>query len=167
MMKCAYICIDNYCIYMNIETSLDINKKINPEKAAIINLLYTSNKIFDEMNAITKEFDLSIQQFNVLRILNGAKEKTVNLNYIQSRMIHKMSNTTRLVDKLVERELVSREICKENRRKIEVKISQKGEKFLSKINNIVDTKEQEFCKNLDINEIEEIQRLLNKLRTNE
>jgi DNA-binding MarR family transcriptional regulator len=152
---------------MNIETLLDINKKINPEKAAIINLLYTSNKIFDEMNAITKQFDLSIQQFNVLRILNGAKEKTVNLNYIQSRMIHKMSNTTRLVDKLVERELVSREICKENRRKIEVKISQKGEKFLSKINNIVDTKEQEFCKNLDINEIEELQRLLNKLRTNE
>ncbi|MDR9401740.1 MAG: MarR family transcriptional regulator [Psychroflexus sp.] len=152
---------------MNIETLLDINKKINPEKAAIINLLYTSNKIFDEMNAITKQFDLSIQQFNVLRILNGAKEKTVNLNYIQSRMIHKMSNTTRLVDKLVERELVSRGICKENRRKVEVKISQKGEKFLSKINNIVDTKEQEFCKNLDINEIEEIQRLLNKLRTNE
>lgn len=152
---------------MNIEKSLDINKEIKPEKAAIINLLYTSNKIFDQMNAITKDFDVSIQQFNVLRILNGAKEKTVNLNYIQSRMIHKMSNTTRLIDKLVERELVSREICKENRRKIEVKISQKGEKFLSKINNIVDTKEQEFCKNLDINEIEELQRLLNKLRTNE
>jgi len=81
------------------------------------------------MNAVTKDFDVSIQQFNVLRILNGAKENTVNLNYIQSRMIHKMSNTTRLIDKLVDKGLVSREICKENRRKIEVKISQKGKNF--------------------------------------
>jgi hypothetical protein len=55
---------------MKIEKSLDINKEIKPEKAAIINLLYTSNRIFEEMNNITKDFDVSIQQFNVLQILN-------------------------------------------------------------------------------------------------
>ena len=152
---------------MNIERSLDINKKIDPEKAAIINLLYTSNRLFEEMNAVTKDFDVSIQQFNVLRILNGAKENTVNLNYIQSRMIHKMSNTTRLIDKLVDKCLVSREICKENRRKIEVKISQKGKELLTKINNIVDAKEKELCSDLDDKELNELQRLLNKLNTHE
>ena len=152
---------------MNIKSSLDINKKIDSEKAAIISLLYTSNRIFEEMNAVTKDFDVSIQQFNVLRILNGAKENTVNLNYIQSRMIHKMSNTTRLIDKLVDKGLVSREICEENRRKIEVKISQKGKELLTKINNIVDVKEKELCSDLDDKELNELQRLLNKLNTHE
>jgi len=152
---------------MSIKRSLDINKKIDYEKAAIISLLYTSNKIFEEMNAVTKDFDVSIQQFNVLRILNGAKKNAVNMNYVQSRMIHKMSNTTRLIDKLVNKGLVSRDICKENRRKIDVKISQKGKNLLTKINNIVDSKEKELCSEFNNKELNELQRLLNKLNTHE
>mgnify|MGYP006430951525 FL=1 len=152
---------------MDINEVLHIKKEIALEKAAIINLLYTSNLIFDEMNAITKQFDISIQQFNVLRILNGANESKVNMNYIQNRMIHKMSNTTRLIDKLTDKELVERNVCYNNRRKIEVKISQKGISLLNEINNLVDNKEKSICQNLNNEELLAFNHTLNKLRTNE
>lgn len=151
---------------MNINEVLNIKKEMAPEKEAIINLLYTSNLIFEDMNAITKEFGISIQQFNVLRILNGAENDTVNMNYIQKRMIHKMSNTTRIIDKLVDKELVIRKFCPDNRRKREVKISQKGILLLNRINNLVDEKEKAICQNLSADELVEIDKILNKLRTN-
>jgi len=152
---------------MKIEEVLHINKEIAQEKAAIINLLYTSNLIFEEMNTITKQFDISIQQFNVLRILKGADDTKVNMSYIQKRMIHKMSNTTRLIDKLHDKDLVERNVCSNNRRKIEVKISQKGSLLLSKINNLVNQKEQLICQHLNTDELNAFNKTLNKLRTNE
>ena len=152
---------------MKIDEVLHIKKEIAPEKAAMINLLYTSNLIFDEMNAITKQFDISIQQFNVLRILHGANKSKVNMNYIQKRMIHKMSNTTRLIDKLTDKELVERNVCNDNRRKIEVKISQKGVLLLDEINILVDQKEKSICHNLNNDELLAFNNILNKLRKNE
>ena len=151
---------------MEINEVLDIKNKIAPEKAAIINLLYTSNLIFDDMNAITKQFDISIQQFNVLRILYGADHSPIHMNYIQKRMIHKMSNTSRIIDKLVDKKLVNRNVCDDNRRKIEIKISDEGVTLLHKMNNLIDDKEKSTCSSLTDEELKQLNYILDKLRTN-
>mgnify|MGYP006430207583 CR=1 FL=1 len=152
---------------MSINRTLDIKSDIADEKIAVINLLYTSNLLFDDMNSITKKFGVSIQQFNVLRILNGAEDSPVNMNYIQERMIHKMSNTSRIIDKLVDKELANRKVCDNNRRKIEIKIGDKGVLLLNKISNLIDEKEKSVCSHLNSEELKQLNQILDKLRTNE
>jgi DNA-binding MarR family transcriptional regulator len=96
---------------------------------------------------------LSIQQFNVLRILRGFQEKPASLQYITSRMIHKTSNTTRIVDRLLEKKLVDRKPCVENRRMVEINITQAGLKLLTTIDPVIDKKENEVANRLSEKEL--------------
>ena len=99
----------------------------------------------DEISCALHPYGLSIQQFNVLRILRGCKEKPVSLQYITSRMIHKTSNTTRIVDRLLEKKLVERKPCAENRRMVEINITKVGLKVLTSIDPVIDKKESEVA----------------------
>ncbi|MFP9100559.1 MarR family winged helix-turn-helix transcriptional regulator [Flavobacterium sp. RHBU_24] len=134
-------------------------------KQAMFNLMYTSNLISEKVQEVMKGYDLSQEQFNVLRILRGQKGKPANMHIIQERMIAKTSNTTRLVDKLLLKDLVSRSVCPGNRRKMEVKITQKGLDLLSELDPVVEASEQAFTQNLDDNEIQQLIALLEKYRT--
>jgi len=95
-------------------------------KNTVVGLLKAGNKAEEYLSNTLKPYEISLQQFNVLRILRGRKGKAANLFTIQLRMIHKMSNTSRLIDKLIEKKLVERKICSHNRRKIEVFITKIG-----------------------------------------
>ena len=97
--------------------------------------------ISDEISCALHPYGLSIQQFNVLRILRGCEEKPASLQYITSRMIHKTSNTTRIVDRLLEKKLVDRKPCAENRRMVEINITKAGLKILTTIDPVIDKKE--------------------------
>ena len=99
-------------------------------KKVIITLIKINYEINIQLMTALKPYGISIQQFNVLRILRGQKGVAANLSTVQERMINKMSNTTRLIDKLIEKSFVERIICKENRRKIELFITNKGLVFL-------------------------------------
>ena len=101
---------------------------------SILSILKTSLRINKKLNDVFKKYEISEQQFNILRILRGQRGKPSSLKTIQKRMVHLMSNTTRLVDKLILKDFVSREICKHNRRKINIFITDKGLKFLDEIN---------------------------------
>lgn len=103
---------------------------------------------------------ISIQQFNVLRILRGQKGNPSNLNTVHERMIHKMSNTTRLIDKLIDKGLVNRNVCKENRRKIELFITTEGLSLLKRVDPIVDQIEAEFVVSLSNDQHEEMMEIL-------
>ena len=149
---------------MNIETHIKTDK-ISEHKKALINIIYTGNYINEEIGHVLKPFDISIQQFNVLRILKGRNDKPASLANIQNRMVSKMSNTTRLVDKLIDKELVSRRICEHNRRKVEIVITAYGKTFLEEVNKAVEQKEEELTKHLNAEELENINVLLNQLRT--
>ena len=92
----------------------------------VISILKTGYKINDELSSLFKKFDISLPQFNVLRILRGQKGKPANLSTIQERMVHKMSNTTRLIDKLILKGYVKRNISENNRRNIEIYITNSG-----------------------------------------
>ena len=107
----------------------------------------------DEISCALHPYGLSIQQFNVLRILRGCQEKPASLQYITSQMIHKTSNTTRIVDRLLEKKLVNRKSCAENRRMVEINITQVGLKLLTTIDPVIDKKENEVASRLSKKEL--------------
>ena len=109
--------------------------------------------ISDEISCALHPYGLSIQQFNVLRILRGCEEKPASLQYITSRMIHKTSNTTRIVDRLLEKKLVDRKPCAENRRMVEINITKVGLKILTTIDPVIDKKENEVASRLSEKEL--------------
>ena len=130
---------------------------------SILSILKTSLRINKKLNDIFKKYEISEQQFNILRILRGQRGKPSSLKTIQKRMVHLMSNTTRLVDKLILKDFVSREICKHNRRKIDIFITDKGLKFLDEINPIIDKSEELMTTNLSEEEKNILTNLLNKI----
>ena len=141
-------------------------KQIEVTKNTVVGLLKASSKAEDFLAKVLKPYEISLQQFNVLRILRGRKEKPTNLSTIQKRMVHKNSNTTRLIDKLIEKFLVERKICEENRRKIELIITPKGKSILSELDLVIEIAETEILKPLDLEEQKSLRKLLNKINLN-
>ena len=149
---------------MKIEEVIKSTVIMDNSKKAILNVMYTQNIISDHFNEILKPYDLSSEQYNVLRILRGQKGNPANMFVIQERMIAKTSNTTRLVDKLLLKNFVTREVCPENRRKIEVGITQGGLDVLAELDPKVIEHEQKFAANLTSEELEQLNSLLEKFR---
>ena len=135
----------------------------NKSKSVIISLLRTNTFVVDTLSNILKPFKISLQQFNVLRILRGQKGNPSNLSTVQEKMINRMSNTTRIIDKLVKKNYVSRSICEENRRKIELFITPKGLEILGKIDLIFEKEESKLTKKLSPEEHDEILILFKKI----
>jgi len=149
---------------VSIEEDIKSTIKLQGNQKTVINLLYTSNWMKEKSKAFFKDCDLSSEQYNVLRILRGQKGKPANLCTIQERMLNKMSNTTRLIDKLIKKELVTRQNCESNRRKIEIYITKKGRVLLAELDSVVNANNLEITKNLNTNELETLNKLLDKLR---
>jgi len=148
---------------MTIEKIIQSNE-LPLSRKLIINLLITSNRLQEVITESLKPFDITLQQFNVLRILRGQKGKPANLSTIQDRMVAKMSNTTRLVDKLISKKYVHRIVCPTNRRKVEISITQEGLDFLQKIDPIITTAEEKLVSALTQKECEQLSNLLNTIR---
>ena len=149
---------------MKIEEVLKSTVPMDDSKKIILNVLYTQNVITESFNEILKPYEISGEQYNVLRILRGQKGNPANMCVIQERMLAKTSNTTRLVDKLLLKELVTREVCPENRRKIEVLITEKGLEVLKELDPKVTRHEEFFSNNLNTDEIILLNQLLEKYR---
>lgn len=133
-------------------------------KDTVISILTSGYQVNDVLSAMFKSHGISLPQFNVLRILRGRKGEAANLSTIQEQMIHKMSNTTRLIDKLIEGGYVNRFVCEKNRRKIEIFITKRGLELLKNLDLQLETKEQFLLNNLHNNEKEELMRILSKVQ---
>ncbi len=147
---------------MNVEEIIKTEKKIPLKSRTIIHFMLVNNKISEAIASSLKPYDVSQQQFNVLRILRGQNEKPANLSTLNERMISKMSNTTRLVDKLLLKGYVDRITCPSNRRKVEISITKKGKTALDKMDAAMNTAENDMLKNLSKKELEHLNQLLNK-----
>ena len=129
---------------------------------AIVNVRYTSNYLASSQNAFLSRFGLTMPQFNILHILRGAEE-SISVNTIKNRMVEKSPNTTRLMDKLIDKGLITRERCSDDRRIVFVKISEGGLKLLADIDEQFN--EEEFIpKTLSEEEAQQLSALLDKLR---
>jgi len=149
---------------MKIEDEIKSTITLDYSKKVVLNILYTQNVVTDKFNDILKPYEISSEQYNVLRILRGQKGCPANMCLIQERMLAKTSNTTRLVDKLLLKDLVTRKVCTENRRKIEVLITQKGLELLAELEPKVIQHENSFAKNLNEEELQLLNNLLEKYR---
>ncbi|WP_047545087.1 MarR family winged helix-turn-helix transcriptional regulator [Psychroserpens sp. Hel_I_66] len=133
-------------------------------RQTVINVFLANTAIKTELLAVLKPHDLSMEQFNVLRILRGQKGNPMNLQDVQERMVNKMSNTTRLIDKLILKDFVKRTECKNNRRKIEIYITKTGLDKLTELDGIVNSTEENVTSNLTSSELTELNRLLHKIQ---
>lgn len=148
---------------MKTEELLKTNH-LTDSKKLVINLMLCADKATSMINEALKPYEISMQQFNVLRILRGQKGKPANLSTIQDRMVNKMSNTTRLVDKLIKKQLVDRCICEENRRKVEILITKNGLELLQQLDPIIDNLEIDFAQHINEEELITLNEKLEKLR---
>lgn len=147
---------------MKIDDAIQ-SKFQSPQQKAIINVRFTSNYLGNIQNNFMSQYDLTMPQFNILRILRGAKD-AINVNTVKERMIEKSPNTTRLMDKLIEKGLIERVRCESDRRVVYVKISDNGLKLLDEIDR--DTDINSLIKaNLTDEEANLLSDLLDKLRT--
>jgi len=132
------------------------------QQKAVVNVRYTSNFIGQYHNNYMGQFDLSMAQFNILRILRGAKQP-ISVNNVKDRMVERSPNTTRLMDKLIEKELMERVRCDSDRRVVYVSITEEGLKLLAKID--IDMEDASiFAQNLTDAEAEQLSQLLDKMR---
>jgi DNA-binding MarR family transcriptional regulator len=115
------------------ETNIYTDPIQQARKRAIAAILTTGYWISDRLSEVLKPFGISEQQLNVLFILKKLPDQACNLCEVQSQMMHKMSNATRLVEKLRLKGMVTRQVDNENRRKVEIKITQKGLELLRKV----------------------------------
>ena len=121
---------------MKIEEEIKQEKQFADEyEKGVVNILYTSSWLYNLNATRLKEYDVTPEQFNVLRILRGSYPKPMMLNDISGRMLDKSSNATRLVEKLRQKGLVKREICPANRRQVDIIITEAGLGILTAIDN--------------------------------
>jgi len=147
---------------MNVEQIIKTEKEIPLESRTIIHFMLVNNKINEGISNAFKPYDISLQQFNVLRILRGQKGRPANLSTLNERMVTKMSNTTRLVDKLILKGFVNRIVCPSNRRKVEINITSAGKKVLKKMDSAMNKAEKSIFENISKKELEQLNRLFDK-----
>ena len=120
---------------MKIEEAIQTKGFYNEWHKASVNLIYTYNWLQEQVKTFLKGYGLTYQQFNVLRILRGAHPTPISTATIRERMLDKMSDTSRIVDRLCQKDLVVRKPCKQDKRLVDVTISDRGLKILEKIDN--------------------------------
>ncbi|QRR01042.1 MarR family winged helix-turn-helix transcriptional regulator [Dyadobacter sandarakinus] len=129
---------------MSIETDIKQKKFRSPFQRLAINFVYTCKWLEYKQSEIFREHDISGQQYNVLRILRGQQSNPIKVSEITERMLDKSSNTSRLVDKLLAKGLAERTSCANDRRAVDVVITQEGLSLLEKLDPPVAAWENRF-----------------------
>jgi DNA-binding MarR family transcriptional regulator len=148
---------------MRIDDEIQSSKFENNYHKAVINLSYTYNWVNNETRHLFEKQNITIQQFNILRILRGQYPNPATVNLLKERMIDKMSDASRIVDRLVKKGLVSRCTNTKDRRAVDIRISEQGLKVLAIMDE--EFKIKDFLKdNLTEEEAGQLSDLLDKLR---
>lgn len=130
---------------------------------AVVNIIYTYGWLTNYLKAELDKYNLTHQQYNVLRILRGQQPKAATINLIKGRMLDKMSDASRIVDRLVQKQLVTRNTCEKDRRAVDIVITQKGLEILAAI-KLDDITREILSKNMSSEEAGQLSDLLDKLR---
>lgn len=131
---------------------------------AVVNVIYTNSWLQQKHLSVFKSFGLTTPQFNILRILRGQHPKAATVNLLIDRMLDKSSNASRIVDKLEEKKLVKRVQCKNDRRAVDVYITETGLELLAKADVVLD-EIQSNTTNLTEEEGKLLNSLLDKMRS--
>lgn len=148
---------------MKIEEEIKQIKFEDSFHKVVLNIRFTGNWLYNTISRVLKPYGISEEQYNVLRILKGQHPQPSPLQLISERMINRMSNATRLVEKLRRQGLVSREVCPKNRRKVDILITEQGLNLLKEIKPKLD-QEMQKVNTITLKEAEQLNRLLDKIR---
>lgn len=148
---------------MKIEEEIKQEKFSSEFEKVAVNILFTSSWLHSQLSNALKPYGISVQQYNVLRILKGQCSKPAMLGLIQERMMDKMSNATRLVDKLIEKGLVDRKQCPMNRRQVDIIITKEGSALLEKIQPALRNIDNSY--GISAEEAHNLNQLLDKFRS--
>lgn len=148
---------------MKLEEEIKQSKFRNEYHKLAVNIFYTYSWLLNLQTQLFKKFKITSNQYNILRILRGQYPNPATINLLKDRMIDKMSDASRLVERLRKKGLVKRELCKNDRRRVDVVITDKGLKLLSDIDKLNDEYDS-FFKNLSVTESKTLNDLLDKLR---
>ena len=148
---------------MKLEEEIKQKKFRTEKQKAILNIYYTNCFITSKVEALLKEFDLTTQQFNVLRIIRGQNGKAILIGEIKKRMIDRSSDVSRIVERLRLKKLLERKICPQDRRQMDVKITQGGLDLLKKI-DAIEIQFDDILSNISENKVKQLNSLLDKIR---
>lgn len=148
---------------MKLEEEIQQKKFRNEYHKLAVNIFYTHGWLLNHQAVFLKKCGITAAQFNILRILRGQYPNPASVNLLKERMLDKMSDASRLVERLKQKDLVDREICPEDRRRVEVVITKKGLKLLEDIDKREDEADQLFSK-LSSSEAKTLNQLLDKMR---
>jgi DNA-binding MarR family transcriptional regulator len=150
---------------MSIEKDIQQPKFRNEYHKTVVNLIFTYNWITEKTKQFFDKGDITSQQYNILRILRGAGKPLSTLQ-IRQRMLDKMSDTSRIVDRLVKKELVQKVICKTDRRLVDVTITDAGMQLLDKLDSYNEQMDA-MLGSLSEDDAKMLNQLLDKIRTTE
>lgn len=149
---------------MDVETIIKTTAPLPLRQRTVIHLVLVNNRINEAVGQALKPFGVSSQQFNVLRILRGQKGKPANLQTLSDRMVSRMSNTTRLVDKLLDKGFVSRTVCPSNRRKVEILLTPSGADALQEMDRAVQQAENRLMEPFSDQDLTHLNTLLDQIQ---
>src|ERR1700710_3016018 len=148
---------------MRIDEEIQSNKFEDNYHKAVINITYTDGWLNNAIRPYFEKYNLTNQQFNILRILRGQYPKPATVNLLKDRMIDKMSDASRIVDRLVQKGLVSRCTNTKDRRAVDIRINDAGMEILTKMD--AELEDKDYLKNnLTDEEAVKLSDLLDKLR---
>ncbi|HEY1113629.1 MAG TPA: MarR family transcriptional regulator [Chitinophagaceae bacterium] len=151
---------------MGINKDIHQNKFRNQRQKAMVNILYTYGWTIERIKQFLAKEDITHQQYNILRILRGSHPEPLSTLQIRERMIDRMSDTSRIVDRMVLKGLVKKTPCPKDKRLVDVILTDKGQKLLQKMDAEVDQFDA-IMKSLTESEAEMLSNLLDKLRSAE
>lgn len=149
---------------MSIETDIHQPNFQSARQKAIVNLLYTHGWLLEKIKDFLASEDITPQQFNILRILRGAHPKPLSTLQIRDRMLDRASDTSRIVDRLLLKELVEKKTCNKDKRLVDVTITEKGQQLLARLDEAQE-KMDDLVGTLSEGEAEQLSLLLDKLRS--
>ena len=149
---------------MKIEQEIEQENFDSEQQRLLINIMFTGNQFTLLSSRMLKQFSLTTQQFNVLRILRGQKGNPISVKDMHGRMLDSSSNVSRLVDKLLTKNLITRITCPNDRRKVELTIPKKGLQLLSEIDVFLRVIKKRLRSAITEDEAKIASRILNKFR---
>ena len=149
---------------MNIEEEIQQRRFRNVYQKAHINVLFTASWLSQQSAQVLKPFNISWQQFNILRILRGMHPQPATIKRLTERMIDKMSNASRLVDKLKRKGLVERKTCPNDRRQVEIRITELGLSVLEEASRVLESDLEAKIASISPEEARQLNKILDKMR---
>ena len=151
---------------MKLEQAIQQSSFTSNDQKLTLNFIYTYNVFKEDQKTFFKPYDITPQQYNVLRILRGAYPNPYSTSQVRDRMLDKMSDASRIVERLVKKGLVKRSVTKSDKRLVDVVISDQGLKLLDRIDNPLDDEMNNTFLKFTNEEKDLFTKLLDKMRKN-